>query len=215
MKNYLPSRLLKARALELLSLEGSEWPDTLNAEELARLWFPDDKHSRDSLEAAITRAIDAHELQAAGTRKSRMGFHFEGLRGVTFPTPGRKPEPAFTSASLMAWLGSDPAPYLVRAWHDEAGQNAAPAAKVGAGETVTEAKETPRTNKKIWDDDKLLTLWNESLQPGATQASLAKKYGVAPQRISALLKKAKEKFSASGKSKSLIPAVGRPVTFGK
>lgn len=83
-------------------------------------------------------------------------------------------------------------------------------AKVGAGETVTR-----RTNEKKWNDEALRALWSESIQPGVKHDSLAKKHGVTRQRISALLIKAKEKFSASGKSKSLIPAVGRPVTFGR
>lgn len=86
--------------------------------------------------------------------------------------------------------------------------------KVGNGETANEAKK-PRTNKKVWTDDMLRTLWNESIQPGVTHDSLGNKHKVSRQRIGKLLKKAKTKFSVSGKPKSLIPAVGRPITFQK
>jgi len=40
------SLLLKSRALVLLCQDGNEWPDTLNADELARLWYPDDEPSQ-------------------------------------------------------------------------------------------------------------------------------------------------------------------------
>ncbi|RFC35352.1 MAG: hypothetical protein DID92_2727744204 [Candidatus Nitrotoga sp. SPKER] len=52
-----------------------------------------------------------------------------------------------------------------------------------------------RTNKKIWDDSKLKALWEESILPGVTNKSLAKKHGVSRQRIAALIKTAKNKLS--------------------
>ena len=78
-----------------------------------------------------------------------------------------------------------------------------------------DAKETPKANTRKWGDEELRALWNESNMPYVTRISLAQKHGVSPKRISALLQKAKGKFSASGKSKNLIPAVGRTITFGK
>lgn len=51
------------------------------------------------------------------------------------------------------------------------------------------------TNKKIWDDSKLKALWEESILPGVTQKSLGDKYGISRQRIAALIKTAKNKFS--------------------
>ena len=53
-----------------------------------------------------------------------------------------------------------------------------------------------RTNTKIWDDAKLRALWGESILPGVTPNDLAKKHGVTRQRISALIKTAKDKFSS-------------------
>jgi hypothetical protein len=50
----------------------------------------------------------------------------------------------------------------------------------------------PKTNKRIWDDTHLLSLLDESNQPNVTQAVLAKNYSVSRQRISELIKQAKE-----------------------
>ncbi|MDO9012291.1 MAG: hypothetical protein Q7U78_10880 [Gallionella sp.] len=71
---------------------------------------------------------------------------------------------------------------------------AAPAAKVKALPVTT-----PKagTNEKTWDDARLRTLWEESIMPGVTQTSLATKHGVTRQRIAALIKTAKVKFSAT------------------
>jgi len=68
----------------------------------------------------------------------------------------------------------------------------APAAKVGA---VPAATPKAATNKKAWDDARLRALWEESIMPGVTNTSLANKHGVTRQRIGALLKDAKNKFS--------------------
>lgn len=51
------------------------------------------------------------------------------------------------------------------------------------------------TNVKTWDDARLRALWEESIMPGVTKTSLANKHGVTRQRIGALLKDAKNKFS--------------------
>lgn len=58
------------------------------------------------------------------------------------------------------------------------------------------------TNKKTWDDAKLRALWEESIMPNVTNTSLAKKHGVTRQRIGALIKVAKARFSTSGKAMS-------------
>jgi hypothetical protein len=49
--------------------------------------------------------------------------------------------------------------------------------------------------RKKWGKAELKVLREESLLPEATSASLAKKYGVTPQRINALLRRAKSEFS--------------------
>jgi hypothetical protein len=64
--------------------------------------------------------------------------------------------------------------------------------------------ETVSNQKKIyepWDDSRLEILWKESIQPGATMALLAAKYGISRQRIGILVKKAREK---NGESKNLF-----------
>lgn len=115
------SNLLRGRGLELLCLDGPDWPDTLNADEVARLWHPDDSKARAGIEAAIARAIERGEIPIAGSRQSRAGISVYELGiGTTFPTPGRKPEPACTRAGLAAWLGEDEPPELVRAWLGDA-----------------------------------------------------------------------------------------------
>lgn len=63
------------------------------------------------------------------------------------------------------------------------------------GEAAPAATPKAATNKKAWDDAKLRTLWDESIMPGVTHASLAEKHGVTRQRIGTLLKEAKNKFS--------------------
>lgn len=62
-------------------------------------------------------------------------------------------------------------------------------------EAVPVATPKTSTNKKAWDDARLLALWNESILPGVNQTILAKKHGVTRQRIGVLLKEAKDKFS--------------------
>jgi len=49
--------------------------------------------------------------------------------------------------------------------------------------------------RKRWTDEERRALWEKSLLPGATSASLAKKYGVTSQRINTLLRKATSEFS--------------------
>ena len=52
---------------------------------------------------------------------------------------------------------------------------------------VTVEQTTPNkkagANKKTWDDKKLKALWEESIMPGVTNTSLAKKYGVSRQNV--------------------------------
>jgi hypothetical protein len=72
--------------------------------------------------------------------------------------------------------------------------------------------ETVSNQKKIyepWDDSRLEILWKESIQPGATMALLAAKYGISRQRIGILLKKAREK---NGKSESPFSSWNKPKT---
>lgn len=77
-----------------------------------------------------------------------------------------------------------------------AAPDATPAAKVEAGTITTPAPAaTVMTNQKIWDDSKLKALWEQSIMPGVTITSLAKKHGVSRQRIATLIQTAKQKFS--------------------
>ncbi len=72
------------------------------------------------------------------------------------------------------------------------------------------------TNQKKWDDAKLRTLWTESIQPGVTQEYLATMYGVTRQRIGALIKEAKAKFSTTNTSKySQLATLSRIVKGNK
>lgn len=75
-----------------------------------------------------------------------------------------------------------------------ASERTAAKGKAGAGTTLAPAAKAG-TNKKKWDDVMLRTLWEESIMPGVTQTSLAKKHGVKRQRIAVLLETAKGKFS--------------------
>lgn len=61
-------------------------------------------------------------------------------------------------------------------------------------------------NKKKWTDEKLKTLWSESIQPDVSHADLAKKYNVKRQRIEALLKQAKERFGIGSSLASYLPS---------
>ncbi len=73
----------------------------------------------------------------------------------------------------------------------------------------SEMEEGP-TKPRRWSDDELRVLRAESRE-GSTQAELAQKYGVAPQRISVLLKRAKERFEKKAASPfPHAPAVRRP-----
>lgn len=61
------------------------------------------------------------------------------------------------------------------------------------------------TNEKTWDNSRLRALLEESILPGVTKTSLGVKYGVSRQRISTLLKVAKDKFRmGNSSSPSLI-----------
>lgn len=62
---------------------------------------------------------------------------------------------------------------------------------------VATKNDHPRSNKKKWDVMALSALWKEINQPGATQAGLAAKHEVSPQRISYLLKKHKKRSNAN------------------
>lgn len=78
-----------------------------------------------------------------------------------------------------------------------------PAVAVASAETTDDLTDGKvGTNKKTWDDAKLRALWEESILPNVTNASLAKKHRVTRQRIGALIKQAKAKFSASGRATS-------------
>ncbi|WGS43706.1 hypothetical protein LFL97_09370 [Burkholderia sp. JSH-S8] len=67
-----------------------------------------------------------------------------------------------------------------------------------------------------WTDAELRTLLEEINQPGATQQQLAEKYGVKRQRISTLLKQAKDKFETRAKASWLPSSAGsRKVKGGK
>jgi len=69
---------------------------------------------------------------------------------------------------------------------------------------VTVEQTTPNkkagANKKTWDDKKLKALWEESIMPGVTNTSLAKKYGVSRQRIGKLINDAKKNSIAHNTS---------------
>lgn len=81
---------------------------------------------------------------------------------------------------------------------------AAPAAKVEAVPVVQalpDATPTPKRVRGKWTDDELRTLWNESLASGATQTSLAKKYGMSRTAIKKHLDTAEEKFSSKAKAR--------------
>lgn len=144
------------------------------ASELLQLTFmhpdalPVDPHTWDAAKDAETIAIKSHTLEMALEMQPQL-------------------EAAMLSAArLLCELAGVALP----PWVDAAD---APAAKVEAG-----AVTTPKagTNKKTWDDARLRALWEESIMPGVKITSLAKKHGVSRQRIGALIKTAKEKFSS-------------------
>jgi hypothetical protein len=61
------------------------------------------------------------------------------------------------------------------------------------------------SKKKRWSDADLKLLWNESQMPGVTHKLLAEKHHLSRQRISTLLKQAKQQFSWFHKSPSISP----------
>ncbi len=63
----------------------------------------------------------------------------------------------------------------------------------------TDTASTQKRVRQKWTDGDLLTLWNESLDSNATQASLASKYGISRQAIKKHLDAAEEKFSSKAK----------------
>lgn len=83
-------------------------------------------------------------------------------------------------------------------------------ASAKAGETLAASIRTVTRKGEKWSDASLRTLLEESKMPGFTQKAAAKKYGVTPQRISALLKQAKGKFETPAKA-SLFPTAGTQI----
>ena len=81
----------------------------------------------------------------------------------------------------------------------------------GAIEPITSSTEgairTVSRRGDEWADAELRALLEEMALPGATQQKLAEKYGVTRQRISVLIKQAKEKFQAPVKA-SWLPIQG-------
>ncbi|MDN7870005.1 hypothetical protein QZM26_11340 [Burkholderia multivorans] len=61
-----------------------------------------------------------------------------------------------------------------------------------------------------WSDAELRTLLDESKMPDFTQKAAAEKYGVTPQRISELLKRAEDKFETPAKA-SPFPTTGTQI----
>lgn len=78
-----------------------------------------------------------------------------------------------------------------------ASDDASPAKEEAGTITTPAPPATVMTNKKIWDDSKLKALWEQSIMPGVTITSLAKKHGVSRQRIATLIQTAKKKFSTN------------------
>ncbi len=83
-------------------------------------------------------------------------------------------------------------------------------ASAKAGETLAAAIRTIKRKGEKWSDAELRTLLEESKLPGMTQDKLAQKYGVTRQRISKLLREAKDKFEASAKA-SFFPTAGTQI----
>lgn len=75
-----------------------------------------------------------------------------------------------------------------------------------AGETLAVSIRTIKKKGDPWSDAEMRTLLDESRQADFTQKAAGEKYGVAPQRISELLKKAKGKFGSPAKA-SIFPTV--------
>ncbi|AJX82457.1 hypothetical protein BG97_3222 [Burkholderia pseudomallei 7894] len=86
-------------------------------------------------------------------------------------------------------------------------------ASAKAGETLAASIRTVTRKGEKWSNASLRTLLEESKMPGFTQKAAAEKYGVTPQRISALLKQAKGKFEASAEASKFPTATlsGRKV----
>lgn len=109
--------------------------------------------------------------------------------------------------------GVKPAEFL--AWARSKGYSVAhlidalPAAKGGAVPTTPAPAAKAGTNKKKWGDAELRALWEESIMPGVTQASLATKHGVKRQRIAALIKTAKGKFSTTRTNSGMKNSYGQ------
>ncbi|WP_259344367.1 hypothetical protein [Burkholderia pseudomallei] len=83
-------------------------------------------------------------------------------------------------------------------------------ASAKAGETLKASIRTVTRKGEKWSDASLRTLLEESKMPGFTQKAAAEKYGVTPQRISALLKQAKDKFETPAKA-SFFPTAGTQI----
>lgn len=111
--------------------------------------------------------------------------------------------PLFAALAVEFEWGEMP-PELVALAKDA--QQAAPAVKDEAAPVATPTPTAKDgTNKKKWDDARLRALWEESIMPGVTQTSLAKKHGVKRQRIATLINTAKEKFSTRASSHQKNP----------
>ena len=87
----------------------------------------------------------------------------------------------------------DAAGKTIKFTHQQSPNTSAPAAD-------SKQQENPKRIKPSWDQHNLRRLLDESREPGATQAKLAKQYGVSRQRIGKLLKQAGAQFSSSKKA---------------
>ncbi|CAH1903701.1 hypothetical protein NTGHW29_140076 [Candidatus Nitrotoga sp. HW29] len=146
---------------------------------------------------------DAGRNEALALRAISMAQNTGELPEVFAPMEGIRWAMArgyLINRNICTWCGVAPGTYghpsnslSTAGAHHEGGSrdshNAAPAA----------AKIETRvgTNKKVWDDARLQALWEESILPGVTQKSLGDKYSISRQRIAALIKTAKNKFSTN------------------
>lgn len=143
-------------------------------------------------------------------KKVKSGFSPGTLSMETPHNHGVRLSECFAWALSIGW---DLPPVLIAIGRKQAEMTGAPAPKIDntpekpEDEPVITSAPTAKigTNKKKWDDARLRALWEESIMPGVTQASLAKKHGVKRQRIAILINTAKGKFSTRASSNQKNP----------
>ena len=152
-------------------IKNGTWFLSLNIKDIGRLYYPND------------------EVRANNISLELMAALCEGKLLQKIPRPFFDREwPSCTPTHLAGWKECPPVPKdsPLRYWLPEYMQEA----EVAAVKDDERTKDKPSTNIKKWGEKELRALLDESRLPGITQALLAKKHNVAPQRISVLLKQA-------------------------